>query len=279
MSLRIVARDPPTATRRWLSASLRRVLLVGARIQGTPDADTTAQPRVSAQLVEGDYAGALASLERAGAHGPRFDIWRAVALSELARWERASELLQPLIASGDEHDLLVALMHTRPERMAALIQASAGASVRTSLLVDAWGPALESRENDLQALRVLYSGLSAVESNDDSPRDLLRYLVIRGDVHAALGMTERARRDREAALTLLDDPALVDGPDDVPGWRARTRAELQVELAAGAAQVGDTARARELINPLIADEIRGFHFRDQVRARPEFSAMVDTLDL
>ncbi|MCB9751561.1 MAG: protein kinase [Myxococcales bacterium] len=257
----------------WTAARLHSITLRGATV--IADADAPDDYAVRERLVESDPNGALLALA-ALEPTPERALWRALALAELGRLREAIDALAPLVSAptldAGVRRTLLELLRTRPELLGAIIRESAGVARYTELLVEAWSGAHQTRPDDPLPVRVLSRGLADLERRGLGPRELLELLSLRASVLAHSGQEDDARRDRERALALLEDPALAEQLADVANKNG-VGAQLRFELARDAARRGDVEAARALLDEILKDDDLRLQFVDRIAARPELRSI------
>ncbi|MBZ5712207.1 protein kinase domain-containing protein [Nannocystis pusilla] len=248
--------DKPTGL--WTSARLRAITLRGAR-SGAAAADEAPLAHAARLLVQGEAEAALAELERAGEDGPQ--VWRALALSELGRWNEATAALR---AGGSPtappaREALLGLLRARRQTTAPLVRAAFGPGY-FRLFWDAMADVVRHHSDPLIE-RTLTTALSDLgefrPAADDVEGHVLkvRLLFERGRAWSALRQEDRARVDLAAAAALAELlPAARRADLDIDYERAA------LEAAAGrreaALEFAGRALLRAPARELLADRLR-----------------------
>ncbi len=266
----------------WAAISLHKIAFRGAT-RGAPAPALDGRAAIGARMVEGDYAAALAGLAELEGEEHSFEValWRAVALAELGRTQAAAASLAPFVADDEPPAEVMSSvkeqLRTRFDVFNPVVLEAFGPERYVEIVVDTWLLAHRSRGTDPLPQRALTRGLADLEGRSLSARERLRYTMQRAALYSHAGRKLDARRDRESALALLDDPTLLDDPDDPPSWRAGARARLNFELAADAARLGDLETARALLDDVFSYKELELQFIDLIHARPEFRGVAEDL--
>lgn len=268
----LISSQGPAGSAGWVSAELVSIEVVGASLR---EAAAPQEAAARHALVEGRLLDALAAMDGeevadAGLEG----MWRVSALSRLGRWEEAVAVLRPLLAdaalAAAVDGPLTHLLRIAPETTIPLLRSAATGRSHRAMVTRTWELARRMQPWDRQMLEVLYRALADLEEERGEGVELAVMFEARAQVHARLGIFDRARRDYRAAITLLEGATVPEA--ELMATRVEALA-WKIEEASAAIRGGDVAAGEAMMRALLAEPMNEAFVRDAVDVREEFARL------
>ena len=254
---------------------VRSITLEGLSIADEPDSRT---PDASArQLVEGELLDALESMPSVEAlePGDRRLLWRSVALAELGRVDDATEALRRG-ASGDDASFEIRIVFQVQRNKSDLWQLAARRALGSRWVFFRYGDRNLDHSRRPGEVRETIAALSDVPleldaaATPEQASGLAAALAIRGDAWFRNGQLERAVRDFDAAMPILERPDLRD-TEHIRRTAARRRLELAVRRR-------DRQDTLIQLRRVLALSVAPMILIENSRVKPEYASLLRSAD-